>query len=162
MPTTRRYSNTSYRTTNRRRWNTTRTNQWNTSYHYNPTTYSKNTPAFKQPRTECDWRIASYQAVYNQFSGAGNRTVFSPATANKWIRFINHGYRVYQFTSPQFSRYFGAKWNNENPTACFRWLRRKFGVGIKAVTRGKNNTWLVAATPNVTRRPFQNYNWNWK
>jgi hypothetical protein len=167
MPTTRRYNRSNYRTTNYRRWNTTRTTATRpTTARFTTkttaTTYPCAARAFRQPRTECEWRMASYRNVYTQFTGAGAYTYLSPTTANKWIKFVNNGYRIYRFAQNDFTRYFGMQWNTASPTTCYRWMRRKYGAGIKAVTRGRTNTWLVAATPNVTARPFQNYNWSTK
>lgn len=129
---------------------------------WNPGRYPTTSAGFRQPRTECEWRMSSYRAIYWQFTGPGKQTAFSPTNANKWLRFINQGQRIYRFTNTEFSRHFGNQWNNFPPTACLKWLRQKYGTGIKAVTRGRANTWLVAATPNVAGRPFQQYNWNWK
>ncbi len=127
-----------------------------------PTCYRTTAPGFSQPRNECQWRMMSYRTIYTQFSGPGKSTIFSPNTAHKWINYINDGCRIYKFSSHEFSRYFGNQWQNPryaNPNACYRWLRRKYGAGVKAVTRGRANTWLVAATSNVCARPFQSYTW---
>jgi len=144
---------------------TTNTN-WNRSYwstQYKrtsrPTTYyACSSPKFRTARDECQWRIGSYRNIYSQFAG-GNRTYFSPATANKWVRYVNNGVRVYKFNQNEFARYFGARWATASPTVCRQYLRRKYGAAIKDVTRGNGNCWLVATTKNVTGRPFTTYNW---
>ncbi len=118
-----------------------------------------NSPKFSPVRSECETRIASYRNIYSQCSGVGRQTAFSPTTANRWVKFINSGARVYKFSSAQFSRYFGSQWTGGTPTTCFRYLRQRFGTGIKAVTRGKGNCWLVCASSSVTARPFATYNW---
>ncbi len=123
------------------------------------TTYSVNSPKFSPVKSECQWRIGSYKNVYSQISGAGSKTIFSPSTANKWIRFVNNGTKVYKFTNQQFARAFGAQTSRLSPTTCVRALQRKFGAGIKSVTRGKGSCWLVAATSNVNSGPFRNYAW---
>lgn len=171
MPTTNRYRNTTRRTNTTNRTNTTsnRTNRWNTNTNTNTpantrrtttmnTNYATTARAFTQPRSECQARIGSYRNVYQQFTGT-QKTPFSPTNANKWIKFVNQGFRVFQWNNQDFCRHFGAQWNNNNPTTCFRWMRQKYGTTIKAVTRGRNNTWLVATSPNVAARPFNNYNW---
>jgi len=145
--TTRRVSGTPTKTYNR---STTRTATHTASY--SPTQYNNY-------RKECQARIGSYRMLNQQFSGAGKVTAFSPTVANRWVKWANDGCRIYKFSQTQFSGFFGAKWNNPTPTAACRFLKNKFGNGIKAVTRGKGNYWLVAATPRVTARPFSTYNW---
>lgn len=153
MPTPRNYTKSKNRTTTYRRPTGTPTKPKNWS------TYHLNAPGFKQPRNECEWRIGSYRTVYSQFTGTGKLTALSPTTANKWIKFVNSGYRIYKFSNTDFCNFFGTKWNTGTPTACHRWMKQKYGSGIKAVTRGKTNTWLIAATPNVNALPFRNYTW---
>jgi hypothetical protein len=121
--------------------------------------YACNSPKFRGVRTECQWRMGSYYNVYTQFNGAGRSTVISPTTANKWMRYVNNGVQVYKFTQRDFSRYFGAKWANNTPTAIRRYLANKYGTMIKDVTRGKGNCWLIATSRTPTARPFANYNW---
>jgi hypothetical protein len=154
MPT-RSYTRSYNRKTNVRSTNQTCKQQY-------PTCYRTNAPGFSQPRNECQWRMMSYRTIYTQFSGPGKSTVFSPTTAHKWINYINTGCRIYKFSNKDFTRHFGNQWENpkfNNPNTCYRWMRQKFGAGVKAVTRGRANTWLVAATPNVCARPFQTYTW---
>jgi hypothetical protein len=103
--------------------------------------------------------MGSYRNVYSQITPAGSKTSFSPTNANKWMKYVHNGNLVYKFNTAQFSRYFGSRWNQSTPTAARQWMRKKFGAGIKDVTRGKSNCWLVATTKNVTRQPFSNYNW---
>jgi hypothetical protein len=79
--------------------------------------------------------------------------------ANKWIRFVNTGGCVYAFSNIDFTRTFGRTCASNTPNTACRMLRQRFGTGIKAVTRGRNGAWLVAASPNVTARPFSNYSW---
>jgi hypothetical protein len=121
--------------------------------------YACNSPKFTPVKQECQWRIGSYRNVYTQFTGGGTKTTISPAMANRWIRYINNGNRVYKFNNAQFTRYFGTNWTTGPITAARQYLRRKFGTGIKDVARGKGNCWLVATTKNVTGRPFNNYSW---
>jgi len=121
--------------------------------------YSKNSPAFKRIRDECQWRMYSYRNVYSQFTGAGTQTTFSPTNANKWLKFVHTGCRVYKFASKDFYKYFGTQWQTQTPTACFRWMKKQYGPGIKAVSKGNGTSWLVAATQTVTGRPFRTYNW---
>jgi hypothetical protein len=122
------------------------------------THYPCNSPKFRPVRDECQWRIGSYRNVYSQFAG-GTRTNFSPATANKWIRYVNNGVRVYKFNSIEFTRHFGARLTYTTPTTARQFLRQKFGACIKDVTRGNGNCWLIATTKNVTGRPFAQYDW---
>lgn len=125
---------------------------------------------FSNFRKEVQARIGSYQALCKQCNGAGSVTAFSPTNANKWLKWVSTGTRVYTFTNTQFTRFFGTSWNKStstnasttnstSPTQVTKFLRGKFGTGIKAVTRGKGGTWLVAASPSVSARPFANYNW---
>ena len=142
----------SYRTSGTRRSMTGTRRSGTTGSTFNPR-------KFITARKEVVARIGSYQALSNQWSGISNVTGFSPTTANRWIRFVSNGSRIYSFSSGQFSRLFGSEWNHSSPTTAYRFLRRKYGAGIKAVTRGRNNTWLIAASPNISARPFSNYNW---
>ncbi len=124
---------------------------------WNPRSFS---PArFSSTGKEIQARIGSFRNINSQLTGAGKVTAFSPTTVNKWINFVNSGTRVYKFKNNDFCKYFGSNWSSSNPTAAQRWLKQKFGTGIKAVTRGKANCWLVAATNNVSGRPFTNYTW---
>jgi hypothetical protein len=117
-----------------------------------------NSNRYNQVRGEGEWRMGSYRNVYAQVSG-GTRTTLSPNQINKWIRYVNAGTRVYKFNANEFTKYFGRQWTSTTPTAARQWLKRKYGPGIKDVTRGKGNCWLVATTRNVTGRPWNNYNW---
>lgn len=155
MPTTRRTWKTG---TTRRTGRTTKPygqtftrTSWPTTS-YSPTKYTNY-------RKELQAKIGSYRMINQQWTGAGKVTAFSPAGAHKWIKYVNQGAWVYKFNTTQFCRFFGSEWNYATPTAACRYLQRKFGTGIKAVTRGKGNCWLVAAMPNITARPFYNYNW---
>ncbi len=145
--TTWRYAG--YRTTN---WKTTRTTG-------TTTTYPTNSPKFRTVQTECQWRIGSYRNVYTQITGPGNKTTISPTTANKWVRYVNTGVRVYKFTNNDFCKFFGTTFTTGTTRTACRYLRRKFGQGIKDVTRGKGNCWLVATTKTMTTRPFNTYTW---
>ena len=153
MPTPRNYMKSRRRSTNWQR--TEKTKMGSHGY----SSFPKNSPAFKRVRNECEWRIGSYRTIYSQFTGAGTKTTFSPTNANKWLNYVNNGYRVYKWSHKDFCKYFGSQWQQGTPTACQRYLKQKYGQGIKAVTRGKANCWLIATTPTVTARPFYNYNW---
>lgn len=150
---TRNYRRTTGRTTKRYTSRTHRTGRMSM------TTYACSSPRFKTVRDECQWRMGSYRNVFSQFTPAGTKTVFSPSAANKWTRYVNSGVRVYKYNSQQFSRYFGAKWAHYSPTTIKNYLRKKYGVAVKDVIRGKGNCWLVATTKSITGRPFNNYNW---
>ncbi len=111
-------------------------------------------------RQDLTARIASFRTIHQQVSGPGNNTPFSPTAAKSWIRFVNNGCYVYKFSNSQFNKFFGKFFGanpNPSPTAACRFLKSQFGNGIKAVARGKGNTWLVAASPNVNARPFSTY-----
>ncbi len=123
------------------------------------TTWPTSSPQFATVRDECAWRIGSYRNIYSQVSGSGATPAFSPTIARRWLKFVNAGTPVYQFSPTQFARFFGTQFNTQEPTTAFRWLRNKYGAGIKAVTRGKGGVWLVAATPRVAARPFRTYSW---
>jgi len=162
MPTTRKYNKPTKRTATRYTKTGTKTARTTrTTRSHSPTTYSCTAVAYKRPRQECQWRLGSYKNVYSLFNGAAKQTMFSPTNVNKWVKFINNGYRVYKFSTSDFGKYFGSQWNTNSPTACQKWMKHKYGSGIKAVARGSQNTWLIAATPTITARPFQTYNW-WK
>ncbi len=125
----------------------------------NNTTWSCNSPRFHTLRNQFQWRIGSYQNVYNQFT-TGRKTVFSPNTANRWMRYVNNGVQVYEFTHRNFVRFFGPNLANQSPTTIHRYLAYRYGKStIKDVARGNNNTWLIATTRTPTARPFRNYNW---
>ncbi|MBU0639773.1 MAG: hypothetical protein KKB50_12975 [Planctomycetes bacterium] len=153
MPTSRTSYKTGRRVTNYRRTPTSTSTQ-KTGWSYMPTQY-------KNAQCEIQWRIGSYRNINSQFTGAGKVTAFSPTVANRWIKYVNSGMRVYKFKSADFYRHFGNQWQNATPTATARWLKQKYGAGIKAVTRGKANCWLVAANERVSARPFGNY-YNWR
>lgn len=111
-------------------------------------------------RQEVAAKIGSFRNINQQFTGAGKVTTFSPTGAARWINFVNQGARIYKFNNTQFARMFGAGWNpNTPPSVALRQLKKKFGTGIKAVAPGKGNNWLVAASPNVSAKPFSTYNW---
>lgn len=144
----------------------TRTNNWSTNRGSTSTgnsawstTKSYAATQFSTQRRELNCKIESYRTINTQFSGNTRVTAFSPTTAKQWINFVDNGCFVYTFNNAEFCRFFGSQFNNCSPTQAFRTLRTKLGTGIKAVTRGKSNTWLVAATPRVTARPFSTYNW---
>lgn len=120
-------------------------------------TYSTN--QFSTQRRELNCKIASYRTINQQFSGSGRVTAFSPTTSKQWIGYVDNGCFVYNFNNAEFCRFFGSQFGNSSPTQALRTLRSKLGTGIKAVTRGKGNSWLIAATPRVTSRAFTNYNW---
>jgi hypothetical protein len=114
---------------------------------------------FNATKKQIQKTISSYRTLSSQFSGASTKNYFSPSTAQKWIKFVGGGACVYKFNQQQFCRYFGSQWNyNQSTSAAFKYLRKNFGAGIKAVAHGKGNTWLIAAT-NVNGSPFKNYNW---
>jgi hypothetical protein len=104
-------------------------------------------------------KIGSYRTIHQQFTGTGKVTAFSPAGANKWIKYVDQGAWVYKFNNTQFSKFWGPYWNDPSPTVAFRYLQKKYGSNIKAVTRGKGNCWLVAAMPKLTARAFSTYTW---
>lgn len=156
MPTTRRTwkTGTTRRTTGKytKPHKGTMMGTWTPSTSYSPTKYNN----YKK---EIQAKIGSYRTLNQQFTGTGKVTAFSPTGANKWIKYVDQGAWVYKFNHTQFCRYFGSNWGHGTPTAAYRYLKQKFGPGIKAVTRGKGNNWLVAATPKVNGRPFYNYTW---
>ncbi len=119
---------------------------------YSPTQYST-------ARNEIQARVGSYKNLNSQFTGSGRVTAFSPTTANRWIKLVNNGARVFKFSNKEFTQKFGARFGEFTPTAACRELRKKFGQGVKAVTRGKGSNWLVACSPNISARPFGSYNW---
>ena len=167
MPTktTKRFSTNARRSTGTRTSaRSTRTNvrggvgsstkgSWSPSATFSPT-------KFNNQKKNVTAKIASFRTISQQFSGAGKVTAFSPTAANKWINLVNSGANVYKFNGPQFSRFFGKFFSNNvnsvSPTVAFKTLKKQFGSGIKAVTRGKGNNWLVASTTN-TATPFKSY-----
>ena len=156
MPTTRR----TWKSGTTRRYSGKKTNAYgrtNTRNAWPTTSYSPN--KYNNYKKELQAKIVSYRTINQQFTGTGYVTAFSPTGANKWINYVNQGAWVYKFNNAQFCRWFGTHWNNATPTAAYRYLRNKYGAGIKAVTRGKGNNWLVAAMPKITARPFYNYHW---
>ncbi|MCK4343448.1 MAG: hypothetical protein KAY37_17175 [Phycisphaerae bacterium] len=137
-----------------------RTSTWKTKTTRSSASYYPcNSPKYSPARFECQWRMGSYRNVWSQFNGAGMKTTFSPTLANRWIKYVNNGVRVYKFNNNDFSKHFGTEWAGGTPTAARQYLRKKYGPGVKDVTRGKGNCWLVATTKNMTGRPFANYLW---
>lgn len=116
--------------------------------------------SFNKITTNIQQKIGSYRNIWSQFKG-GSSTCFTPGTANKWINLIDNGANVYKFTGNDFARWFGTSYNPKwSPTTAMRFCRQRFGMGIKAVNRGRGNCWLVCATSNVSSRPFNMYNWS--
>ncbi len=132
------------------------TSRGSTSYNaraYSPTQFKNATKCIQQS-------IGSFRNIATQFSGAGKVTAFSPTTVNKWIKYVNGGTCVYKFTNEQFCRYFGTRFHTPtSPMYAARYLKNRFGAGIKDVARGKGGSWLVAASANVSSGPFKNYKW---
>ncbi len=126
------------------------------SSNWTPKAY--NSTQFSTQRRFVTAQIQSLRYLNQQFSGA-RVTAFSPSTAKSWINFVNNGNYVYKFTNQQFCSTFGTQWAVGSPTTALRYLKQKFGSGIRAVTRGNGNTWLVCASPNVNGRPFSTYTW---
>lgn len=127
----------------------------------NRSSHGYSTSSFNTHRNEICAKICSFRTINQQLNGAGKVTTFSPGAANKWINFVNDGARVYKFTNLQMARIFGSDWSNNNSTTnTLRLMKKKFGSGIKAVTKGKSSTWLVAATNNVSKRPFSTYSFS--
>ncbi|MCH7870955.1 MAG: hypothetical protein IID33_04575 [Planctomycetes bacterium] len=123
-------------------------------------TYSPN--KYKSVNKNLQQWIGSFRNIRTQFSGAGPVSAFSPTGVNKWIKYVNTGSFVYKFTNADFCKKFSSALNsNSNPTttAAQRHLTKKFGAGIKGITRGKGGCWLIAATPNVSGGPFSSYKW---
>lgn len=155
----KRSSNSGYRSNT---WNSNR--NWSSgsnsggSWMSSQTSYSPT--KFNTICDEIQQKIGSYKTIYSQCQGSGKVTAFSPTTVNKWIKFVNNGICVYKFDNSMFSRCFGSQYNNCTPMTATRMMQRKYGAGIKAVTRGKGNCWLVAASSSITARPFSQYNWN--
>ncbi len=167
MPTNKRTYSTGSKNTNRWGYYTSNRNAYSTYGGYNfstgttgkwpTTTYSPT--QFNTYKKTVTAKLASFKAINQQFTGSGRVTAFSPSGAAKWISFINKGANVYTFSNSQFTRFFGTQWSKCTPTVATRFLKNKFGNGILAVTKGKGNNWLIAATPTVSGRPFNNYNW---
>lgn len=149
-----RRSKRNVRTTSSR---TVSSGTWTPSTTYSPT-------RFNMHRKDLNAKIASFRMINQQVSGPGKVTAFSPSTTNKWIKLVNNGAFVFKFTNAQFSQKFGKIVTKNNtksfsgsPNVALKSLQRMFGGGIKAVTRGKANSWLIAATPTVNKAPFSNY-----
>lgn len=145
------------------RWSSTN-NRWNSTGSrvgagslVSSTTYSPS--KYSNIREQLQQRAASYRTLYSECSGPGMVTCFSPTTAKSWVRFVDNGCNIYRWNNNEFVRNFGSQFSSFNNTTAFRTLRQRFGAGIKAVTRGKGNCWLVAATDSVSARPFTNYTW---
>lgn len=153
----RKTSRTHRKTSRKGTWKTSRSRK--TTRRTTQTAYACSSPKFRMAKDECAWRIGSYRNVYSQFSASGSKTVFSPTTANRWIKYINSGVRVYKFNNQDFSKHFGTKWSTGTPTAARQYLKRKYGPGVKDVTRGKGSCWLVATTKNVSGHPFTPSYW---
>ena len=158
MPGTKSYSRT--RRTTRGNWNNrTRTSPSASRPSASSRTYSPT--QFKNVNKNIQQWIGSFRNIRTQFNGAGRVSAFSPTGVNKWIKFVNSGAFIYKFTNVDFCKKFSNSFSSPttSPTAACRNLKRKFGTGIKAVTRGKGGCWLIAATPTVSGRPFSNYKW---
>jgi hypothetical protein len=119
---------------------------------------------FVAQRNEVTAKIQSFRTINEQLSGAGKVVAFSPSIVNRWINWVNDGCYVYKFNNNEFNRSFGRYFNRGfggsfSTGTALRKLQRQFGAGIKAIARGKGNTWLVAASENITKGPFGSY---WK
>lgn len=152
MPMTRRNwkSGAKRTTTNKTYGRTTMTHS--AGSYYSPTKYN----TYKK---DLQAKIGSYRTINQQFSGATKVTAFSPTGAGKWIKYVNQGANIYKFSSKDFQKFWGKNWNNPTPTAAYNFMKKKFGVNIKAVTQGKGSYWLVAANPKISARQFTTYNW---
>lgn len=162
MPSTKSHGRTS-RTT-RGTWNnrTSGSTTTTTRSRVASQTYSPN--KYKNVNRDLQQWIGSFRNIRTQFTGAGPVSAFSPTGVNKWIKFVNTGAFIYKFTNADFFKKFNTTFNidsNSNPTATAaqRILKKKFGAGIKGVTRGKGGCWLIAAAPNVSGGPFSSYKW---
>jgi len=164
MPTKRNYKTSGQRSNTRnstksfggtRAGSTSTLKTWQPSSTYAPTKFSTH-------RKQVVAKIASFRTINQQIGGAGKVTAFSPSNANKWINLVNSGNAVYKFNGMQANRYFGKLFshpiNAVSPSIALKTLQKQFGTGIKAVTRGKGNNWLIAASTNVSASPFRNYN----
>lgn len=151
MPTTR--GNTTYRPRTGQASQTRNTTTTTSKTAWNPS-------KFGSVRQDLQCRIGSYQNIYSQVSGQKNVTTFSPTTATRWTNMVNKGARVYKFNTQQIKTGFGNQWTPDlSPNTAARFLRQKYGNGIKAVAKGRGNTWLVATTTTINKGPFKNYNW---
>ncbi len=159
MPSTK--SHRSSRSTTRGSWNSrSRTSTTTASTTASSRTYSPN--KYKSVNKNLQQWIGSFRNIRTQFSGNGPVSAFSPTGVNKWIKYVNTGAFIYKFTNADFCKKFSSALNsNSNPTATAaqRSLKKKFGAGIKGITRGKGGCWLIAATPNVSGSPFSSYKW---
>ncbi|MCA9244670.1 MAG: hypothetical protein KDA32_11975 [Phycisphaerales bacterium] len=143
---------------------TSASSTWNRSSSYGRTTSARSTNSysptqFSTARNEIQARMGSYKNLQSQFSGSSRVTAFSPTTANRWMKLVNNGVRVFKFSNKEFTQKFGARFAEFSPTAACRELRKKYGQGVKAVTRGNGSNWLIACSPNISARPFGGYKW---
>lgn len=144
-----------------KKWNWTK-NKVTSALNWTPTTAYSPTK-FTNCRKQICAKIASFRTIHQQIAPSGKVVAFSPTTANKWINLVNQGAVVFKFSNQQFTRFFG-KYFTKNPRSAttpsgvFKTLQKQFGNGIKAVAKGKGGNWLIAAVPNISARPFQNYN----
>ncbi len=158
MPTKRNYKTSGRRTSARsstRSFGGTHTPKtWQPSSTYAPTKFSVQ-------RKQVTAKISSFRTINQQINGTGKVTAFSPANVNKWINLVNSGHAVYKFNGMQANRHFGKLFNNPinsiSPSFALKTLQKQFGTGIKAVTKGKGNNWLIAASTTVNASPFRNY-----
>lgn len=162
MPTFRRTSSSSRRstTTSARRTRSSIAGRSTVSRSSNRSSSWKSSQ-FSTLRTNIQGRIGSYRNIFSQVKGPGQITAFSPTTANKLASFVNNGAFVYKFSNAQFSKAFGKKWGefNTSNAAATKFFRTKFGQGIKQVTKGSGNNWLVVAGSQLNKGPFRNYTW---
>lgn len=162
MPSTKSYNSTG-RTTggnwNNRTHSSTRSNPSTSRPSASSRTYSPT--QFKSVNKNIQQWIGSFRNIRTQFNGAGRVSAFSPTGVNKWIKFVNSGAFIYKFTNVDFCNKFSNSFSSPttSPTDACRNLKRKFGSGIKAVTRGKGGCWLIAASPTVSGSPFSTYKW---
>jgi hypothetical protein len=160
MPTKSTWKSTSYNT---KSYGTSHSTPWR----------SGTSTKFNVPVNTMQGKIGSFRTLTQQCTPTG---CFTPTTANKWINFVNDGAFVYKFNNQQFNKLCNVTNSTTNTshnrsyntttnhgtfsnTAAFNTLRKKFGAGIKAVTKTNSHYWLVAATPSVSARPFTHYAW---
>src|SRR5262245_54958418 len=135
-----------------RRSTTSRSGGWRTttsSSSSRTTGRSFSASSFNKITSNIQQKIGSYRNIWSQFK-SGSTTCFTPGTANKWINLIDNGANVYKFTGNDFARWFGTNYSSTwSPSTATRYCKQRFGTGIKAVSRGKGNCWLVCASSTV-------------
>jgi hypothetical protein len=108
--------------------------------------------SYASVRQQFEKKIQSFQTLKNQCKGTPKSGRPSAATLNRWGSLINQGATIYQISGAQMNRATPGSQPCKSAGTAMKALRQKYGGAIKAVTQGKNKSWLVAASATKSKR----------